>query len=50
VVISEERGSLVEIRAGLKAGDRIVTRNAFLLKAQAMKGELGDEDEEKQKP
>jgi cobalt-zinc-cadmium efflux system membrane fusion protein len=43
VEVGEKAGGLVEIRAGLKAGERIVTRNAFLVKAQAMKGEFGDE-------
>lgn len=50
VQIGEKLGELVEIHSGLKAGERIVTRNAFLVKAQALKGELGDEDEEKPKP
>ncbi|NOG93272.1 MAG: efflux RND transporter periplasmic adaptor subunit [Armatimonadetes bacterium] len=33
----------VEISSGIKAGDRVVTRNSFTVKAQLMKGELGDE-------
>ncbi len=33
----------VEIRSGLKAGDRVVVRNAFVVKAQAMKAELAEE-------
>jgi membrane fusion protein, heavy metal efflux system len=41
VTLGEQSGSLVEIRSGLQAGDRIVTKNAFTVKAQAMKGELG---------
>lgn len=34
---------VVEILSGLKAGDRLVTKNAFLVKSQAMKSELGEE-------
>lgn len=37
------RGEVVEVRSGLKPGERIVTKNAFLVKAQAMKGELAEE-------
>jgi RND family efflux transporter MFP subunit len=49
VEVGQSFGTLVEIRSGLRPGDRIVTRNAFLVKAQAMKGELGEEDGEKEK-
>jgi RND family efflux transporter MFP subunit len=44
VEVGNPVGNRVEIRSGLKAGDRIVTRNAFTVKAQAMKAELGDND------
>ena len=47
VAVGEKLGGLVEIRSGLKTGERIVTGNAFLVKSQAMKGELGEADEEK---
>ena len=42
-------GPWVEIRAGLAPGDRVVTRNAFLVKSQALKSQLGDEDEDQDK-
>lgn len=37
-------GGLTEIRSGLAAGDRVVTRGAFTVKAQGMKRELGEEE------
>lgn len=43
VEVGARYGARVEIRSGLKAGERIVSRNAFLVKSQAMKGELGEE-------
>ena len=43
VEIGEKHEDLIEIRSGLKAGDRLVTKNAFLVKSQAMKSELGEE-------
>jgi cobalt-zinc-cadmium efflux system membrane fusion protein len=48
VQVGAKRGDRVEIRSGLRAGERIVTRNAFLIKSQAMKGQMGDEDEKGQ--
>jgi RND family efflux transporter MFP subunit len=45
VEVGARHGARVEIRSGLKAGERIVSRNAFLVKSQAMKGELGEEGE-----
>jgi RND family efflux transporter MFP subunit len=43
VETGEEAGGFVEVRSGLKAGDRYVAKNALMVKAQAMKGELGHE-------
>jgi membrane fusion protein, heavy metal efflux system len=39
----EKLEGMVAIRSGLRAGDRVVTKNAFLVKSQAMKGELAEE-------
>jgi Cu(I)/Ag(I) efflux system membrane fusion protein len=36
-------GNLVEVLEGLRAGERLATTGAFLLKSQALKGELGEE-------
>lgn len=36
-------GSLVEVLSGLSPGERVVVAGAFLLKSQALKGELGEE-------
>lgn len=44
VQVGRKQNSVVEIRAGLKPGDKIVTKNAFLVKSQAMKGELAEEE------
>jgi multidrug efflux pump subunit AcrA (membrane-fusion protein) len=42
-----EVGDLVDgmrrVTAGLKVGERVVTKGSFTLKTQKMKGELGDE-------
>jgi cobalt-zinc-cadmium efflux system membrane fusion protein len=35
------RGDVVEIAWGLKPGQRVVTRGAFLLKTEIMKGAIG---------
>ncbi|MDW8208904.1 MAG: efflux RND transporter periplasmic adaptor subunit [Chloroherpetonaceae bacterium] len=43
VRIGQRQPPWVEILEGLKPTDRIVTRNAFLLKSQMMKSELADE-------
>ena len=40
---SRKPENLVEITDGVKSGDRVVTKNAFLVKSQAMKSELGEE-------
>lgn len=47
VEVGPKFGQWIEIRGGLKVGDRVVTRNAFLVKSQVMKGQLGDEDQDK---
>lgn len=48
VAVGAKLDGWVEIRSGLKAGDRVVTRNAFLVKSQAIKGQLGEEEEGEQ--
>lgn len=37
-------GDRVEITSGLAPGSRVVTEGAFLIKSQALKGELGEKD------
>jgi membrane fusion protein, heavy metal efflux system len=46
VEVGAALAGVVEIRSGLKAGQRIVTRNAFLVKSQATKGQFGEEEGE----
>jgi cobalt-zinc-cadmium efflux system membrane fusion protein len=43
VVTGETNNGRTVIRSGLKVGDRVVTKGAFVVKAQAMKAELGHE-------
>lgn len=43
VEVGDRFGSLVEIRTGLKAGESVVTKNAFVVKSQAMKEQLGED-------
>ncbi len=43
VQIGQKHDSVIEITGGMKPGDRVVTKNAFLVKSQAMKAELGEE-------
>jgi cobalt-zinc-cadmium efflux system membrane fusion protein len=43
VVTGVENGGLIEVRAGLKAGENIATTNAFLLKAEMLKGSASDD-------
>ena len=43
VTIRPLGGNLLEITTGLRAGERVATTGAFLLKSQALKGELGEE-------
>lgn len=43
VTIRPLGGNLLEILGGVRAGERVVTSGAFLLKSQARKGELGEE-------
>ena len=43
VIIGAENGGQTEVRSGLKAGEEIATTNAFLLKAEMMKGSAGDD-------
>jgi cobalt-zinc-cadmium efflux system membrane fusion protein len=45
VQVGDTDGKVTEIRAGLKSGDRIVTRNAFIVESQAIKSELGGGDD-----
>jgi cobalt-zinc-cadmium efflux system membrane fusion protein len=40
---SESRG-LVEVKAGLAAGERVVTRGAFALKSELLKDQLAGEE------
>jgi cobalt-zinc-cadmium efflux system membrane fusion protein len=43
VQAGETSGGQTVIRSGLQAGERVVVRGAFTVKAQGMKGELGHE-------
>lgn len=43
VDLGEERGELVEVLNGLRAGEDVVVHGSFLLKAESMRGELGEE-------
>lgn len=43
VIVGAENGGQTEVRSGLKAGEQIATTNAFLLKAEMMKGSAGDD-------
>lgn len=43
VQIGQKQEGVIEITGGLKPGDKLVTKNAFLVKSQAMKSELGEE-------
>lgn len=45
VEVGEDEGRMVVIRSGLKPGEKIVVKGAFMVKAQAMKSELGDDDD-----
>ena len=42
VTLGSSYGNDVEVLSGVKAGDRIVTKGAFTLKAQAMRGAVAD--------
>jgi RND family efflux transporter MFP subunit len=44
VTVGRSYGDLVEVVNGLKPEDRVVTAGAFILKSEAQKGELKDED------
>lgn len=44
VITGAENGGQTEVRAGLRAGEEIATANAFLLKAELLKGTAGDDD------
>lgn len=46
VVLGARNGGLVEVKAGLKAGELIVAEGAFLLKSEERKEEFGEENEE----
>jgi RND family efflux transporter MFP subunit len=41
VVVGESEGGRTIIKSGLKNGERVVVKGAFMVKAQAMKAELG---------
>jgi RND family efflux transporter MFP subunit len=43
VTVGATRDDYVVIESGLAAGEKVVVRNAFILKSQAMKAELGEE-------
>lgn len=43
VTTGEKFGDAVTVTAGLKPGERVVVRNAFVVKAQAMKHELAED-------
>jgi cobalt-zinc-cadmium efflux system membrane fusion protein len=43
VVIGDTTGGLTHIKSGLKPGEKAVVKGAFMVKAQAMKAELGHE-------
>lgn len=43
VQIGERSTGLVQVTQGLNPGERVVTKNAFLIKSQAMKAELSEE-------
>ena len=44
IVTGVENGGLTEVRAGLKPDEQIATTNAFLLKAEMLKGSAGEDD------
>jgi cobalt-zinc-cadmium efflux system membrane fusion protein len=41
VVVGESEGGRTVVKSGLKNGERVVVKGAFMVKAQAMKAELG---------
>lgn len=43
VTAGETRGGQTLVLSGLRAGERVVTQGAFVVKSQAMKAELGEE-------
>jgi cobalt-zinc-cadmium efflux system membrane fusion protein len=43
VVVGGKNTTHVEIKSGLKPGERVVIKNAFIVKSQGMKSELGEE-------
>jgi cobalt-zinc-cadmium efflux system membrane fusion protein len=43
VMVGATRDGQTVIESGLKAGEKVVVKNAFVLKSQAMKSELGEE-------
>jgi len=44
IITGVENGGLTEVRVGLRTGDEIASANAFLLKAELLKGSAGDDD------
>ena len=43
VKVGQKHDTVIEITGGVNPGERLVTKNAFLVKSQAMKAELGEE-------
>jgi cobalt-zinc-cadmium efflux system membrane fusion protein len=43
VLLGQSRDGQVEVTAGLKAGDEVVTKGSFIVKSQLLKGSLADE-------
>lgn len=46
VQVGPEHDGLLEITAGLKPGDAVVTQGSFALKSQVLKGQIASEEEE----
>ena len=44
VTIGANAGGTTEIKSGLRPGEKIVTKGAFVAKSQAMKSELSEEE------
>ncbi|QOJ02882.1 MAG: efflux RND transporter periplasmic adaptor subunit [Planctomycetia bacterium] len=43
VTVGDKNATHIEITSGLKPGERVVVKNAFIVKSQGMKSELGEE-------
>jgi multidrug efflux pump subunit AcrA (membrane-fusion protein) len=44
VVVGSRAGGYATITSGLRAGERVVTKGAFQIKAELMKASFGEED------